>query len=81
MHAPIFILGLQRSGTTLLYEMLAASGAFRISTAWHVICFDELLTDEMDPTASRERLRDRFAAAGLKTRGVDIVATGPDTPE
>ena len=79
--APLFILGLQRSGTTLLYEMFAASGAFNVSTAWHVICFDELRRGVDDVAASRQRLQERFAAAGLKTRGMDIVKIGPDTPE
>jgi hypothetical protein len=81
MQAPLFILGLQRSGTTLLYEMLAASGCFRISTSWHVICFDDLLRDDVDVSSSRRQLADRFAAAGLKTRGMDAVAAGPDMPE
>jgi hypothetical protein len=79
--APLFILGLQRSGTTLLYEIFAASGAFNISTAWHVICFDELRRGVDDPAASRQRLQERFAAAGLTPRGMDIVKIGPDTPE
>lgn len=38
--APVFILGLHRSGTTILYEMLASTGAFDVLTAWHVIEFD-----------------------------------------
>jgi hypothetical protein len=54
--APLFILGLQRSGTPLLYEMFAASGEFDISTAWHVICYDELRRGVDDPAASRQRL-------------------------
>jgi len=79
--APLFILGLQRSGTTLLYEVFAASGAFNVSTTWHVICFDELRRGVDDVAASRHRLQERFAAAGLTTRGMDIVKIGPDTPE
>jgi len=81
LENPVFILGLHRSGTTLLYEMLAASGCFNIITARHVICFDELRNGSVDRERSRSRFRERFARLGLSNRGVDIVDVGPDTPE
>ncbi len=78
---PAFILGLSRSGTTLLYEMLAASGCFNVVTARHVICFDELRDGRVDRERSRARLQKRFERLRLSTRGVDVVRLGPDTPE
>lgn len=81
LRSPVFLLGLPRSGTTILYEMLAASGCFNIVTARHVICFDELRNGRVNREESRERLRKRFEQLGLSTRGVDIVRLGPDTPE
>ncbi len=80
-NSPVFILGLPRSGTTLLYEMLAASGCFNILTARHVICFDELRYGWLDRKQSWERVHERFEQLGLATRGVDIIRISPDTPE
>ncbi|UCC31412.1 MAG: sulfotransferase [Phycisphaerales bacterium] len=81
LRSSVFILGLHRSGTTLLYQMLAASGCFNIITARHVICFDELRNGSVGRERSRSRSRERFARLGLSSRGVDIVDVGPDTPE
>lgn len=80
-RTPVFILGLHRSGTTLLYEMLAASGCFNIVTARHVICFDELRNGTHDRERARCRLSAWFEDHGLADRGVDAVSLGPDTPE
>ncbi len=77
----MFILGLHRSGTTLLYEMLAASGCFNIVTARHVIHFDRLQNGRADRDASRRELAAWFEREGLTTREVDVVRLGPDTPE
>ena len=43
----VFILGLHRSGTTWLSELLARSGGFNILTAEHVILFDDYLEDRL----------------------------------
>lgn len=78
---PIFILGLHRSGTTLLYQMLAASGCFNVVTARHVICFDDLNGRAADAARSRARLHERLSRLGVSSRKVDVVRLGPDTPE
>ena len=64
MTTHVFILGLHRSGTTLLYEMLAAAGAFEVTTAHQVIRHNELRDRDVAPSASIERLRTRFASLG-----------------
>jgi hypothetical protein len=79
--SPIIILGLHRSGTTILYEMLADSGAFDILTAWHVICFEELRNGHPDKEQSRRDLEARFQELGLTTRGLDAIKASLDTPE
>jgi hypothetical protein len=72
---------MHRSGTTLLYQMLAASDRFNVLTAWHVICFDELQRGLVDQLASRERLARRFSELGIVDRRIDAVQVVPQTPE
>ncbi|EDX82930.1 hypothetical protein S7335_108 [Synechococcus sp. PCC 7335] len=43
--APIIILGDQRSGTTLLYKTLADTGCFNVVRAYHIIKYDEILSN------------------------------------
>ena len=74
MTTNVFILGLHRSGTTLLYEMLAAGNAFETTTAHAVICHDELRDHSVDGAASIARLRARFASLGPDAR------TGTERP-
>lgn len=77
----IFILGLHRSGTTLLYQLLAETGRYRILTAADVVAFSRLPA----PTAHRNgQAAHEFALlrqAGHVNRGVDEIALGPHTPE
>ena len=40
---PIFIMGLHRSGTSILYKMLGATRHFNTVTAYHILKYDELL--------------------------------------
>lgn len=81
MNARTFILGLHRSGTTLLYEMLSATGLFDWVTARHVIDFDDVRRGEHAPTAGRARLAQRFDSLGLTSREVDAVSLTPETQE
>ncbi len=80
---PIFILGLHRSGTTLLYELLSMSGSFNILTAYHVLYYDELLTIHLEGTAdqTRQELNEWFASLNLRTRLIDNVKMNADMPE
>jgi LPS sulfotransferase NodH len=79
--SPVFILGLHRSGTTWLYEMLAQSGHFDVLTATHVIYYDKCRADPAVHTACRRQLQERFEQLGLTSRGTEAVRLGPDTPE
>jgi len=78
---PVFILGLHRSGTTLLYQLLGATGCFNVLTARHVAFFDDLARPHADPHAFERRVDKRFAALGQTDRCVDAVSVGPETPE
>jgi hypothetical protein len=78
---PVFILGLHRSGTTLLYSLLAQAADFNTVTAYHLAHYDELLHNSAHglQDAAREALTRSFAADGLADRGIDRVAATADT--
>ena len=80
---PVFIIGDHRSGTTLLYQLLASTQRLNIVTAYHVIKYDEILNNHLNrrtPEAKRE-LEQAFAQAGLTNRLLDGVRVTPDLPE
>jgi hypothetical protein len=80
---PIFILGDHRSGTTLLYKLLASTESFNFVTAYHLIRYDEILFNYVNRTENnaREALDELFKSLGLRDRIVDGVAVTPDLPE
>jgi Sulfotransferase family len=80
---PVFIIGDHRSGTTMLYQWLAATGAFTPVTAYHVIRYDDILGDHVRGTVgdAKAALQATFAQRGLVNRIIDNVAVTPDLPE
>src|SRR5262245_23063656 len=63
---PVFIQGEHRSGTTLLYKLLAQSGCFNIVTVYHLLHYDELLANHLSVTEAEARrsLDERFKSLG-----------------
>jgi hypothetical protein len=82
-YRPVFILGFHRSGTTLLYELMAMTGSFKIITTYHVLYYDELLANHFEGTADQahQELNDWFASLNIKTRSIDNVKLNADMPE
>lgn len=82
-YEPIFIMGDHRSGTTLFYKLLAATDAFNITTAYHVIRYQELLTNHLQgrTDVAREELTRQFRQMNLETRLIDNLELTADTPE
>jgi len=80
---PIFILGDHRSGTTLFYDMLRRTGAFNIVTAYHIIAYDQLLTNHIKGRTeqAKQALAERFEQLGIGSRRIDGVLVHPDLPE
>ncbi len=80
---PIFIMGDHRTGTTVLYEILEATGCFNIVTAYHILCSEILLYDYLNHRVDerKEQLAAYFEQKGLTDRGIDRVSATPDTPE
>ncbi|MCX5883590.1 MAG: sulfotransferase [Deltaproteobacteria bacterium] len=81
-YQPIFIMGLHRSGTTLLYELLGKTGLFNIVTFYHAVHYEELLSGYFEGTAQRTRqeLND-WCAQRMETRLIDNVKFNADMPE
>ncbi len=80
---PVFILGVHRSGTSILYKMLTATGCFNPVTAYHLIDYDHLLLhyhEKKEQTAKQE-LTDSLRKNGLIDRGIDRLSITPDFAE
>ena len=67
---PVFIVGDHRSGTTVLYQLLASTGAFSVVTAYHVICYDRIVADHLFKQAGAAR--QRLAAGVRRLDHVDV---------
>lgn len=80
---PLFILGNNRSGTTLLYEVLAATGCFNFVDVYHLLHYDELLANHHQNKEQevRSQLDERFSSLGIEDRGIDNVRVTSRFPE
>ena len=79
----IFILGDQRSGTTLLYKTLTDTGHFNAVRAYHIIKYHEILFNHFNQIEEQaiQELAARFKALGISDRKIDRVAATPYLPE
>ncbi|MEM6449988.1 MAG: sulfotransferase [Cyanobacteria bacterium P01_D01_bin.105] len=80
---PIFILGDHRSGTTLLYQLLASSDCFNVFKAYHIIKYDEILHNHIHRIESVKlnELEAQFKQLGISDREFDLVQVSPELPE
>jgi hypothetical protein len=80
---PVFILGLHRSGTSILYKMLTATDCFNPVTAYHLIRYHELLSNyhEQKEENAKQKLTDFFNQQGLQDRGIDQLKVTADFAE
>lgn len=80
---PIFIMGDHRSGTTLLYKILVATECFTFINAYHVINYNEILSNYVNKTQDRahQALEEQFKSLGISDRVIDRVAVNPNLPE
>ena len=81
--SPIFIMGDHRSGTTLLYKTLAATKCFNFVKAYHIIKYDEILSNHINQTESQsiQELNSHFKSLGISDRTIDRVVATPTLPE
>jgi hypothetical protein len=84
-HVPnpplLFIMGLHRSGTTLLYQMLQASGQFNVLTGRHVVAYERYRYLPEPGSPDDETVDHIYQELADKTRVMDKVPAHPDTPE
>lgn len=80
---PVFILGVHRSGTSLLYKILVATGSFNPVTAYHLINYNELLCNHIrkKETEEKQKLTSSFLNNGLRDRGIDQLKVTADFAE
>lgn len=72
-YTPVFLMGFHRSGTTLLYQLLDATSAFSSLTAYHILCYDELLANfnECVQEEAKRRLNQLFRDTQVTDRKLD----------
>jgi len=70
---PVFILGLHRSGTSILYKILTETGSFNPVTAYHLINYNELLLNHhlKKEEQAKQHLTELLKEKGLQDRGID----------
>ena len=80
---PVFILGDHRSGTTLLYKTLTATGCFNFVRAYHIIKYDEILANYINQTEEQaiQELEQIFSSLKIGDRAIDKVQVTPNLPE
>lgn len=80
---PVFVMGDHRSGTTILYKILGATGCFNIVTVYDIARFNRLLYDHVNhsTTESKEELNNYLRQRGMQDRVFDRVSVDADTPE
>jgi len=80
---PVFILGLHRSGTSILYKMLVSTGHFNSVTAYHIINYEELLSNYLNKKeiTAKNNLTDYIKSQGQKDRGIDRLKITADFAE
>ncbi len=79
---PVFIVGDHRSGTTLLHRLLAETGCFNYVSAYHVIRYEEVLTDFLAgrTEAGHREVMAEFERQGIKDRVIDSTPAVPEAP-
>ena len=80
---PVFVMGDHRSGTTILYKILGATGCFNIVTVYHIARFNRLVYDQVNQLGaeSREELNAYLRQQGMQDRVFDRMTVDADTPE
>ena len=79
---PVFIIGAHRSGTSILYRILAQSGAFNQPSVFDVVKWARLLSlnDRGQIGAAHEELSEYLRNRGVTDRGYDALPVTADSP-
>lgn len=77
----VFIMGCHRSGTSLLYHLLAYTGQVNYISAYDIIKYDELLHNRLTGTEAAVKAKLQGILQEEATRGLDDLPVGADLPE
>jgi len=77
----VFIMGCHRSGTSLLYHLLAYTGQVDYLSAYDIIKYDELLYNRMTGRETQVKADLQGVLQRETTRGLDDLPVGVDLPE
>lgn len=82
-YRPVFVLGSHRSGTTILYKLLALTESFNIVTLYHTLRYDGLLANHLRGTSdqAREQLNRELDSLGIRNRIIDEMKVDADYPD
>jgi LPS sulfotransferase NodH len=82
-YHPIFVLGSHRSGTTILYKLLALTESFNIVTLYHTLRYDSLLAHHLQGTSdqAREQLNQELDSLGIRNRIIDEMQVEANYPD
>jgi hypothetical protein len=77
----VFIMGCHRSGTSMLYHLLAYTGACDYISAYDIIKYDEIIHNRLEGREESVKAELDAAIRMEKNRGVDNLPVGVDYPE
>jgi len=80
---PVFILGLHRSGTSILYKTLGLTKCFNTVTVYHIVKYSELIYIHINnlEEKSKEELANFFKAQSQADRSIDRLEITPNFEE
>ena len=80
---PVFILGLHRSGTSILYKMLTSTDCFNPVTAYNIIYYEELISNYLNKKEEyvKNNLTKYIRSKGQENRGIDTLKINADFAE
>ncbi len=79
----VFIIGVARSGTSLLHHLLAETGAFNYVSTYHIFRYKELLDNKINQREqeAQKEVDDQIQSYNMLDRGVDSIKMSADSPE
>jgi Sulfotransferase family len=77
----VFIMGCHRSGTSMLYHLLAYTGACAYISAYDIVKYDEIVRNRVEGREESVKSQLDTVLRLEKNRGVDNLPVGADYPE
>lgn len=79
---PVFILGLHRSGTSILYKMMRSTGRFNGVTTYHITHYNELLRNHIEgqEQEAKQELNELLQQENHYDRGIDNLTMNANLP-